>query len=74
MLNYLEALNIDTDEPNDTKAGQKQLKMESEGEDWQTLETLLDNEKITPEYQKTLRQVLDAIATTIYSEDHFWHF
>ena len=45
-----------------------------EGEDWQMLQTLLDNEIITPEHQKTPRQVLDAIATTIKSEDHFWHF
>ena len=38
------------------------------------LQTLLNNETITTEHQKTPRQVLDAIATTIKAEDHFWHF
>ena len=42
--------------------------------DWQTLQTLLDNETITLEHQKTPRCVLDAIATTTKSKDHFWHF
>ena len=45
-----------------------------EGKDCQTLKTLLNNETITPEYQKTPRWVLDAIAIIIKSEDHFWHF
>ena len=70
-LNYLEALNIGTDEPDETKTGWKQFKMMFEGEDWQSL---LDNETITPEHQKTLRHELDAIVTAIKSEDHFWHF
>ena len=42
-----------------------------EGEDRQSI---IDNETITEEHLKALRQVLDAIATTIKSEDYFWHF
>ena len=38
------------------------------------LQTLLDNETIMPEHQKTPRCVLDATVTTIKFEDHFWHF
>ena len=45
-----------------------------EGEDWQTLQTLINNCTITLGSQKTLQQVLDAIETTIKSEEHFWHF
>ena len=73
-LDYLEALNIDTDEPDDNKTSWKQLKMMLDGKDWQTLQTLLNNETMAPEHQKTPRQVPDASATTFKSEDHFWHF
>ena len=44
-----------------------------EGKDWQILQTLIDNGTITKK-QKTPQQVLDAIAMTIKSEEHFWHF
>ena len=37
------------------------------------LQTLLDNVTITPECQKSPRQVLDAIATIIRSKKYFWH-
>ena len=73
-LDYLEALNIDTHEPNVSKIGLKQWKMMFEGKDWQMLQTLVDNETIMLDHQKTHRHVLDAIANTIKSEDHFWHF
>ena len=71
VLNYLEALNFNTNEPNDTRTSCIQLKMMFEGKDWQMLQTLLDNEMITPEHQKTPRQLLDTIAITIKSKDHF---
>ena len=45
-----------------------------EGEDCQTLQTLIDNETITHEHQKTPRQVLGTTDTSIKSKDHFWHF
>ena len=67
VLDYHEALNIDTNEPENTKTGWKQLKMMFEGEDWQTLQALLENETIILDHQKTPRCVLDAIATTIKS-------
>ena len=73
-LDYLEALNINTYEPDNTMTGWKQLRMMFEGEDQQTLQTLLDNETIMSEHQKTSRGVLDTTATTKKSEDHFWHF
>ena len=73
-LDYLEALNINTDEPDETKTGWKQLKIMFEGKDWQTLQTLMDSETIPLNTGRSPSIVLDAIATTINSKDHFWHF
>ena len=43
-----------------------------EGEDRKALQTIIDNGVMTPEHMKTSRATLDAIATTIKSEEHFW--
>ena len=43
-----------------------------EGKDRKVLQTLVDNGVITSEHRKTPRATLDAIATTIRSEEHFW--
>ena len=48
VLDYLEVLNINTNEPDDTRIGWTQLKMMFEGKDWQILQILLDNNTITP--------------------------
>ena len=44
------------------------------GEDRQTFQTIINSGTITQESQKMPQHVLDAIATTIKSKDHFWHF
>ena len=71
---YLKALDIDTEEADNCKTRWKQLKIIFKGEDWQTLQTLINNGTRTQENQKMPWQVLDAIGKTIKSEDHFWHF
>ena len=43
------------------------------GEDRQTLQTLIDNNTITPEDQYTPIRALKAIQTTIKDEEHYWH-
>ena len=44
------------------------------GEDRQALQTLPDNNTITPEDQLTSACALNAIQTTIKEDEHFWHF
>ena len=53
VLDYLETLNINTDEADDQHTGWKQLKMMFKGEDRQTLQSLIDSGTITVEHQKT---------------------
>ena len=71
-LDYLDTLDIELDEADDTHKGWKQLKLMFEGEDRKALQTLIHNGVVTPEHMKTPRAALDATATTIKSEDHFW--
>ena len=70
---FLEALEIDTEQEEPTKEGWKQIKMMFEGEDQQTLQTLIENYTITPVKQKSPQQVPETIATTMKTEEHFWH-
>ena len=44
-----------------------------EGEDHQALQTLIDNNNVTPEAQQTLAQALMAIQSVIKDDVHFWH-
>ena len=74
VLDYLEALNINTDEADNWHTGWKQQKMIFEGKDRQTLWSLIDNGTITLEHQKALWEALDATDTTIKADKHFWHF
>ena len=53
-IDYLEALDIDPDKADKTKWGWHQIKMMFQGEDSHTLQSLLDNNTITPEDQLTL--------------------
>ena len=43
-----------------------------ESEDRQAVQTLIDDQTIMPEDMKKPRAILDAIVTTIKSEEHFW--
>ena len=45
-----------------------------QGEDRQALQSLIDNNTITPEDQKTPKHALKAIQSCIKEEEHFWHF
>ena len=49
--NYLEILGINPEREDETKKGWKQIKMMFIGEDRQELQTLIDNNTITPEDQ-----------------------
>ena len=63
-LDYLDALDIELDEADESHKGWKQLKLMFKGEDRKGLQTT--------EHMKIPRAILDAIATTIGSEEHFW--
>ena len=52
-LDYLETLNIDPEIEDKNKKGWKQIKVMFTGEDRQALQTLIDNNTITPEDQHT---------------------
>ena len=54
--------------------GWKQIKMMFAGEDRQALQTLIDNNTITPEDQLTPSHTLKAIQTTIKEEEYYWHY
>ena len=74
VLDYLETLDIDPEAQNDARCGWKQIKMMFQGEDRQALQSLIDNNTITPEDQKTPKHALKAIQSCIKEEEHFWHF
>ena len=71
-LDYLDALDIELDKADESHKGWKQLKPIFNGEDRKVLQTLIDNSFMTTEHMNTPRAALDAIATTIKSEEHFW--
>ena len=50
-IDYLEALDIDPDQEDETKRGWKQFKMMFQGDNRQTLQTLLDNNTVTAKDQ-----------------------
>ena len=74
VLDYQETLDIDPEAQDDTKCRWKQIKMMFQGEDRQALQSLIDNNTITPEDQKTPKHALKAIQSCIKEEEHFWHF
>ena len=45
-----------------------------EGDDRQALQSLIDSGTITEESMKTPQHAIDAVWTTIKSEEHFWAF
>ena len=48
VIDYLETIDIDPEEEDQQKRGWKQIKMMFTGEDRQALQTLIDNNTITP--------------------------
>ena len=72
VVDYVDALDIELDEADESCKGWKQLKLMFKGEDRKALQTFIDNGVMTTEHMKTTRATLDAIATSIKSEEHFW--
>ena len=70
-LDFLEALDIDPEAADQNKHRWRQIKM-FEGEDCQALQTLIDNNTVTPEAQQTPVQALKAIQSVIKEDVHFW--
>ena len=71
-LDYLDALDIKTDEADDCNKCWKQLRLMFEGDDRQDLQSLTDNGTIMEESMKMPQCTLDAIRMTIKCEEHFW--
>ena len=64
-IDYLETLDIEPERGDKTKKVWKQIKMVFTEEDRQALQTLIDNNTLTPEDQLTPSHALKAIQTTI---------
>ena len=73
-LDYLDALDIELETADQSHKGWKQLKLMFEGEDRKALQSLIDSGVVTPEHMLTPKAALDAIGTTIKSEEHFWAY
>ena len=71
-LDFLEALDINPDVEDQGKKGWRQIKMMFEGKDCQALQTLIDNQTISPDAQQTPALALRAIQSII-KDVHFWH-
>ena len=71
-IDYLDVLDIETEQADNCHKGWKQLKLMFEGEDREALQTLTDNGTITEENIKTPCATLDSISTTIKAQEHFW--
>ena len=74
VIDYLETIDIDSEQEDQYKRGWKQIKMMFTGEDRQALQTMIDNNTITPADQCTPVQELKAIQTAIKDEEHYWHY
>ena len=73
-LDYLDALDIELETDDQSRKGWKQLKLVFEGEDRKALQSLIDSGVVTPEHMLNPKAALDAIGTTIKSEEHFWAY
>ena len=74
VLDFLETIDIDPDKQDETKQGLRQMKIMFQGEDRQALQTLIDNNTITPEDQLIPTYTLKVIQSCIKDEEHFWHY
>ena len=73
-LDFLEALDINPDEEDQGKKGWHQIKMMFEGDDYQALHTVIDNNPILPETQHTSTLAHNTIQSVIKEDAHFWHY
>ena len=73
-LDYLDALDTEPDAAEQSCKGWKQLKLMFEGEDRKALQSLIDSGVMTTEHMLKPKAALDAIGTTIKSEEHFWDY
>ena len=73
VLDFLEALDIDPNVEDQGKKGWRQIKMMFKDEDHLALQTLIDNQTITPAAQQTPSLALKAIQSVIKEDVHFWH-
>ena len=71
-LDYLDALGIEPEVADESCKGWKQLKLMFEGEDRKACQSLIDSSVMTAEHILKPKAALDAIVTTIKSEEHFW--
>ena len=68
---FLKALDIDPDEEDQGKKGWHQIKMMFKGDNCQALQTLIDNQTISPDAQWTPALALIAIQSVIKEDVHF---
>ena len=73
-LDYLDALDIELETADQFCKGWKQLKLMFDDNDRKALQNLIDSGVMTPEHMLTPKAALDAIGTTIKSEEHFWAY
>ena len=71
VLDFLEALDIDPDVEDQGKKGWRQIKMMFKDEDRLALQTLIDNQTITPAAQQTPSLALKAIQSVIKEDVHY---
>ena len=71
-LDYLDALDIEPEVADESHKGWKQLNLMFEGEDRKALQSLIHSGVLTTEHMLKPKVALDAIGTTIKSEEHFW--
>ena len=74
VLDFLETLDMDPEKQDEANRGWKQIKMMLKGEDRQVLQTLINNNTISPEDQLTPVSAPKAIQSCIKDEEHFWHY
>ena len=73
-LDYLDALDIEPEVADESCKGWKQLKLMFEGKDRKALQSLIDCGVMTSDHMLKPKAALDAIGTTIKSEEHFWAY
>ena len=71
-LDYLDTLDFEPEVADESHKGWKQLKLMFEGKDRKALQSLIDGRVMSAEHMLKPKAALDAIGTTIKSEEHFW--
>ena len=73
-LDFLQVLDIDPDVEDQGKKGWHQIKMMPQGDECQALQTLIDNQNISPGAQWTPALASKVIQSVIKEDVHFWHY